>query len=249
MKRAGANHIFRTAVAGLALIAASACGEKDRSEKAEAGAEAGASGSAPPAKIAPNPSKSAPPSPAFAQFERLETGKFHSNQQFTVFNAAAFPGSVDSIQYNYVYSDGRFADIRSYDTHVTLQIVKFSSAERAKAFFDNAIAKSVPIAQAGSVRLPACSGQKRGSDDFVGPSKLVRTLPNPRGGEIAILQSGDFNMNDCRRSSNRSESAIWTEGEFYFLVVALPTPGNMENTGYGRAEEFAVDYTQALGTR
>jgi hypothetical protein len=212
-------------------------------------AAAGAGGTPSAAGHAPNPSRTAPPSTAFAQFERLDAGRFHSTQQFTVFNAAAYPGAVDSIQYNYIYTDDRFAGARSYNTDVILQIVKFSSAEGARAFHDNVIARAIPIAEADRVRLPSCRGEKSGNDDFLGPSKIVRTLSNPRGGEITILHSGDFNMYDCTRGSNREETAIWTESEFLFLVSALPIAGRQGDTGYGRAQDLAVDYTNALGPR
>lgn len=249
MERAGARQVFRTGIAGLALIGASACGETDGSGNAGNASAAGANAAAPAARTAPNPSREAPPSTAFARFERLDAGKFHSTQQFTVFNAAGMPGAVDSIQYNYIYSDDRFAGSRSYDTDVTLQIIKFDSAERASAFLSNAIAQSIPIAQADSVQLPACQGQKSDGDDFVGPSKIVRTIPNPRGGEITILHSGDFNMYDCTRGSNRTETAIWTEGEYYFAASALPMSARPDDTGYGRAQDLAIDYTTALGPR
>lgn len=250
MERAGNRQVLRAAIAGLALIGASACGDTNGSGKAENLLAAGASEAAPAApQHAPNPSTTAPPSPAFAQFQRIDAGRFHSTQQFTVFNAAAFPGSVDSVQYNYIYTDDRFAGVRSYDTDVNLQIVKFPSAEGARAFLDNVVARAIPIAEAGSVRLPACNGEKRANDDFVGPSKIVRTLPNPRGGEITILHSGDFNMYDCTRGSNRTEMAIWAEGEYYFLASALPMPSRREDSGEGRAQDLATDYTRALGSR
>jgi hypothetical protein len=246
MERAGAKQIFRTAIAGLALIGASACSEQDRSGKADNATAAGAGESAPAAKHAPNPSRAYPPSTAFAQFERIDAGKFHSTEQFTVFNPGT-SGAVDSIQYQYIYTDDRLAGVRSHNFDVVLQITKFPSAEGPRALLDNAIARAIPIAEADRVRLPPCRGQKRGGDDFVGPSKIVRTLPNPRGGEITILHSGDFNMNDCTRGSNQTETAIWTEGEFFFMVDALPMrPGD---TGYGRAQDLAIDYTRALGQR
>jgi hypothetical protein len=244
-------------VAGAAaLLAITACSEKESSGKADRSGNAdnvtatGASEPAPAPKHAPNPSKTSPPSPAFAQFERIEAGKFHSTEQFSSRNPGVFfPGAIDNVQYQYVYTDDRFAKYRSFGFDLTLQIVKFPSADQAKAFLDRALAKAIPIAEADRVQLPRCSGEKRAGDDFVGPDKIVRTLPNPRGGQITILHSGDFNMYDCTRGSNRSESAVWTEGEYYFLVNAGPMSGKPDDTGYGRAEELAVDYTNALGPR
>lgn len=245
---------IRVVLTGLALVAVAACnqtgGSGNMGNMGNSGNGTASAGEpAPAAKHAPNPSRSSPPSAAFAQFERIDAGRFHSTQQFTVFNAAAFPGSVDSIQYNYIYTDDRFAGQRSYDTDVNLQIIKFESPERAQAYLANAIRQSIPLAQAGSVRLPSCRGEKSASDDFVGPSKLVRTLPNPRGGEITILHSGDFNMFDCTRGSNRTETAIWVEGEYYFLASAGPMPSRPNDNGEGRAQDLAVDYTRALGPR
>lgn len=241
-------HICRLAVLGLALGGASACSENAGSNgqatvaPAATAATPGAAGRAP---HAPNPSKAYPPSQAFAQFERIDAGKFHSTEQFTVFDSAAFPGSVDSIQYSYIYTNGRFDTVRKYNADVSLQVVKFPSAEQAKVFLDQAIAKSIPIADAATVKLPKCVGQKKGNDDFVGPSKLVKTLPHPRGGEIKVLTGGDFNMYDCTRGSNEDESAIWTDGEFYFLVDARKLkPSDVVK---GRAEELALDYLAALG--
>lgn len=247
MERAGAKQIFRAAVIGLALIAVSACGQNRPPAKADTAPAAGAA--APAAGHAPNPSRQYPPSAAFAQFERIDAGRFYSTEQFTVFNPATSDGAVDSIQYNYVYTDDRFASVHSYNTDVSLTILKFPSAERAKALVDSIISRAVPIARADSVRLPACRGEKSGSDDFVGPEKIVRTLPNPRGGEITILQSGDFNMYDCTRGSNRTETAVWSEGEFVFTAAALPMTSPRDDTGYGRAEDLATDYTRALGPR
>lgn len=249
MGQAAAKQIFRAAIIGLALLGASACGDNNRTAKADNAPPVAAGASAPAAGHAPNPSRQYPPSPAFAQFERIDAGRFYSTEQFTVFNPATADGAVDSIQYQYVYADDRFARVRAYNFDVTLTILKFPTAERTKAMLDSITSRAIPIARADSVRLPACRGEKRGSDDFVGPDKIVRTLPNPRGGEITILQSGDFNMYDCTRGSNRTETAVWTDGEFLFTANAMPMPSPPGDTGYGRAEELATDYTRALGPR
>jgi hypothetical protein len=235
----------------LALIGASACSDNSRSGNAgNPGNAATAAGpAAAAAGHAPNPSRQFPPSPAFAQFERIEAGRFHSTEQFTVFSPANAGGAVDRVQYQYVYSDDRFASVRLYNFDVTLQITRYPSAERARAVLDGIVSRAIPIARAASVRLPACRGQKSDSDDFVGPDKLVRTLPNPRGGEITILHSGDFNMHDCTRGSNRTETAVWSDGEFLFAATASPMSARPDDTAYGRAEELATDYTRALGPR
>jgi len=249
MERAGAKRIFLAATAGLALIGASACGENHHSGRAANATPVATVESAPAATHAPNPSRQYPPSTAFTQFQRIDAGRFYSTEQFTVFNSATSDGAVDGIQYQYVYTDDRFARVRSYNFDVTLAIAKFPSAERAKAKLDSVVTRAIPIAQADSVRLPPCRGQKSDSDDFVGPDKIVRTLPNPRGGEITILHSGDFNMYDCARGSNATETAVWTEGEFMFTATAMPMANKPGDTGYGRAEELATDYTRALGPR
>ncbi len=249
MEQAGAKHIIRAAIVGLALIGASACSEKTPSGKADTAPPTAAGAPATAAAFAPNPNRQYPPSTAFDQFLRIVAGRFHSTEQFTVFDAANSGGAVDHIQYNYVYTDDRFAAIHNYNTDVSLSISKFPTAEMARASVDRYLAGAIPIARADSVRLPACRGEKSGSDDFVGPEKIVRTVPNPRGGVITILHSGDFNMYDCTRGSNRTETAVWTDGEYVFTASALPMVRPADDTGYGRAEELAIDYTTALGPR
>ncbi|MCP3730200.1 hypothetical protein M9978_07130 [Sphingomonas sp. MG17] len=247
MKRARPLHISRIALIGIAMVGASACSEKGDAPGQGDNATAAASGAVPAAKHTPNPSMQAPPSKAFGQFERIDAGKFHSTEQFTVFNPAAFPGTVDSIQYQYVYTDDRLASARPYNFDVTLKIFKFASAAQAKASLDRGIAGAIPIAEAGKVQLPPCSGQKRDADQFVGPDKIVKTIPNPRGGEVTIRQPGDFNMYDCTRGHNPEESAVWVEGEYYFVASALAL--KVGDKPEGRVEDLAKDYLAALGPR
>ncbi len=246
MNRPNLLRFSRVALLILALAAANACTDKNADDNggnlvatALPGADQGT----------PNPSRAYPPSKAFAQWDRLKLGDFHSTEQSTVFNRAAFPGSVDSIQYAYVFSDGRFDKVRSGNADANLSITKFTSAAQAKAAVDAAARDSVPFAEAARVKLPKCVGSKSDGDDFVGPSKLVKRIPNPRGSDVVVLRGGDFNTNDCKRGSNRDEQAMWSEGEYLFIVSASPMPSPADDVAYGRAEGLALAYLAAPPSR
>jgi hypothetical protein len=197
----------------------------------------------------PNPSTSSPPTPGFEKFALLETGKFHQTQAFSVFDKRV--GYIKNIDFNYAYSDGRFDQVQSYKTDVHLTIYEFASAQTARAFHQKSIEATIPATEADKVKLPRCAGEKSDSDGFVGPDKLVKRLSHPNGSEIAVIHSGDFNMWDCKRGSNRTEYVSWTDGPYYFSASALPyskvKDGEPGSTGFGRAEEFVVDYLKTLG--
>lgn len=232
----------------LAVTLAAATGCTDRSSGNDVGNTAGTA--LPVAEQgAPNPSRAYPPSKAFAQWDRLKLGDFHSTEQSTVFNPAVFPGSVDSIQYAYVFSDGRFDKVRSGNADASLNITKFASAAQAKAAVDAAVRDTIPIAAAAGVKLPQCAGSKSDRDDFVGPSKLVKWIPNPRGSDVVVLRGGDFNTQDCKRGSNRDEQAMWSEGEYLFVVSAGPMPSPADDAADGRAEGLALAYLAAPPSR
>jgi hypothetical protein len=202
-------------------------------------------------KHTPNPAPGSTPSRAFEKFERIDTDKFYSTQQFTVLNTYSHPGIVDAIHYNYVYADGRYSAFHSYNTDVSLEIFKFPSADKAQQYLKELVAKSIPIADAAKVKLSKCVGEKRDNDEFIGPDKLVKKMIHPNGGEIIVYQGGDYNMVDCTRGNGNQEYVVWTDGEFYFEVVALPEANAPNNSparkGEGRAEELAIDYLAALG--
>lgn len=237
---------WRAASISAALIAISGCNDKPAGG-AKDGNETAASAPAPSGKHTPNPSSAYPPSKGFDQFLKVDAGRFHSTEQFTVFNPAQMPGSTDSITYQYIYTDDRTAKIRAYNFDVSLKIIKLPSAEQAKAALDRSLAAAIPIANATSVKLPACNGSKRDSDQFIGPSKILETLPNPRGGEVTIFQPGDFNNYDCTRKHNPEESAAWVVDEYYFSAIA--SAHNMTDAPEGRVKEFVTDYLAALGPR
>jgi len=200
------------------------------------------------AKPAPSISAKAPVPPGFEKFAVLDTEKFYQTAAFSVFDKRI--GYLKNVSYNYAYSDGRFDKMQSYKTDVQLNVYEFASAEKAQAYFKNGLARAIPAAQADTVKLPRCVGEKSGGDEFVGPDKIIKRLRHPNGGEIVVTHSGDFNMYDCKRGSNRSENVAWTDGVYYFGVSASPYVGRKDgepgSIGYGRAEEFALDYLAAL---
>jgi hypothetical protein len=110
--------------------------------------------------------------------------------------------------------------------------------------------QAVPAAQGDKIKLPRCVGEKSDNDNFVGPEKIMKRLRHPNGSEVTVVHSGDFNNWDCKRSSNRTETIIWADGVYVFLIEALPQSEVQEgapgSTGYGIAEEFALDYLAAL---
>ena len=199
----------------------------------------------PAPKHTPNPSSQSPPTPGFEKFAILDTNKFYQTQSFSVFNSSA--GSVKNVQYNYVYRDGRFEKVNSYDTDVNLEIFEFASPEKARTYLKKKTTGAIPEAKASSVKLPPCKGEKRDNDNFVGPAKIAKTLRHPNGSEIVVMHSGDFNMWDCKRGNNRDETVLWTDGVYYFKAEALPMSKLKDDTAHGRAEEFAIDYLAALG--
>jgi hypothetical protein len=225
------------------MLSLSACGERSKPTRQNDNL---ASAAVSKPLHAPNPSKTAPPSATFAGYERIDTRKFYSTQQFTVINTTEFPGAVDEVSYDYVYADGRFSAIHSNNADVVLTIVKFSSPDLAKAYLDSQTGKAIPIANADTVSLPKCSGEKRDNDNFIGPNKIVKQLHEKERYDITVLQPGDFNMGDCSRGHNPEEKAVWADGQYYFVSDAIAMNG--KDSPQGRAEELAVDYAAALGS-
>jgi hypothetical protein len=58
-------------------------------------------------------------------------------------------------------------------------------------------------------------------------------------------------MWDCKRGRNRTETVVRADGVYVFVAEASPLVGIKDgepgSTGYGIAEEFALDYLAALG--
>ena len=186
-----------------------------------------------------------PPTPGFEKISLAETPMFRQTKAFSVFDKAA--GYVKNVSLRYVYKDGRFDKVHSYNTDVGVDVAEFATPAQAQAYLKKRVGKTIPEAQANTVKLPPCKGEKRDSDDFQGPAKLVKKLRHPNGSEVIVTHSGDFNSFDCKRDSNRDEYVRWTDGVYYFEVFALPN--SIHENAYGRAEEFAVDYLAALGQR
>jgi predicted heme/steroid binding protein len=186
-----------------------------------------------------------PPSPGFEKFSLKDTSKFHLTTSFSVFDERK--GYVRNISLRYVYQDGRYAKMHSYDTDIVVEIEEFATAEQAQAALKKRTAKTIPEEKANTVKLPPCKGEKSGKDDFTGPEKLQKKFRHPNGSEIIVTHGGDFNMYDCQRGSNRSEYVRWTDGVYYFSIYTAPVGKGGPDTGYGRAEEFALDYLTALG--
>ena len=190
-----------------------------------------------------------PPTPGFEKFALVEVGDFTMEQAFSVFDKSG--GYLRNVDYRYKYTDKRNASMHGqYSVDAQMIIREFDSSQKAEKLFKEIVAESVPLAQAGKVKLPKCSGEKSDRDDFIGPCKLVKRLKISGGGEAVVRRDGDFNMVDCERGSNRGESVVWTEGAYVFTVFTMPfsihenEPGG---TGYGRAEEFARQYLKAMG--
>ncbi|MEY2564547.1 MAG: hypothetical protein QOH88_2740 [Verrucomicrobiota bacterium] len=187
-----------------------------------------------------------PPSPGFEKLSPVNTSKFHQTNAFSVFDASV--GYLKTIHLNYAYSDGRYEKIHSYNCDVGMDISEFATAEQAQTYLKKRIGKTIPEEKASTVKLPPCKGEKRNNDEFTGPQKLQKKFRHPNGSEIFVTHGGDFNMYDCKRGSNRDEQVRWTDGVYFFEISALPmSKGGLEDTGYGRAEEFALDYLTALG--
>lgn len=199
-------------------------------------------------KRTPNPSKTTPPPPEFMKLDIFETEKFYQTSSSSESNPKI--GYVKSARYWYVYSDGRFEKIHKYNYDVYLAIEEYASPEKAQSVVKNKLAKAVPAAQGDKIKLPRCVGEKSDNDNFVGPEKIMKRLRHPNGSEVTVVHSGDFNNWDCKRSSNRTETIIWADGVYVFLIEALPQSEVQEgapgSTGYGIAEEFALDYLAAL---
>jgi hypothetical protein len=185
-----------------------------------------------------------PPTPGFEKLSLTDTSKFHLTKAFSVFDKSA--GYDKNVSLRYVYRDGRYDKVHSYNTDIVVEIYEFATPEKAQAYLKKRIGKTIPEAQANTVKLPPCRNKhKSDSDNFSGPNKLVKKFKHPSGSEVVVLHSGDFNNYDCTRESNRDESVWWTDGVYCFEIEALPY--NIHETSYGRAEEFALDYLTALG--
>jgi hypothetical protein len=194
----------------------------------------------------PNPSSKYPPAPGFEKFSIIDTKKFYQTQSFSVFDSSE--GYVKNVDYKFAYQDGRYDKFHSYNTDVGLEIFEFASPEKAQAFFKKKLARAIPEAQAAKVKLPPCKGKKSDNDDFGGPEKIVKKWRHQNGGEIVVTHSGDFNNFDCTRGSNDYEEVRWTDGIYYFEAEALHNSSKgLPKTGFGIAEEFAIDYLAALG--
>ena len=81
----------------------------------------------------------------------------------------------------------------------------------------------------------------------MGPAKIIKTFRHSNGSEIVVTHSGDFNMYDCKRGSNNNEDVRWTDGVYCFAVNSSGFLRGDVKTGFGMAEEFALDYLTALG--
>ena len=190
-----------------------------------------------------------PPTPGFEKFALVEFGDFTMEQAFSVFNKV--DGYLRNVDYRYKYTDQRNKSLHGqYSVDAQVVIREYDSSQKVAKMLKDRIAKTVPLAEAGKVKLPKCSGEKSDSDEFIGPERLVKRLKISGGGEMVVFRDGEFNMFDCKRGSNRGESVIWTDGAFYFSVSSMAfgiyedKPGG---TGYGRAEAFAKQYLKALG--
>lgn len=196
-------------------------------------------------------STTSPPTPGFEKFALVEVGDFTMEKAFSVFNKQG--GYLRNVDYTYKYTDKRNASMHGpYSVDAQMVIREYDSPQKTEKMLNDRIAESVPLAEAGKVKLPKCSGEKSGSDEFVGPEKLVKRVRISGGGEMVVFRDGDFNMYDCTRGSNYGESVAWTDGAYYFSVtssayhVRRDEPGG---TGYNRAEEFARQYLKASGKR
>jgi hypothetical protein len=187
-----------------------------------------------------------PPTPGFEKFSLVDTSKFHQTNAFSVFDKSV--GYLKTIHLNYVYRDGRYDKMHSYNTDVGMDISEFATAEQAQAYLKKRMGKTIPEEKANTVKLPPCKGEKSGKDEFLGPEKIQKKFRHQNGSEIIVTHGGDFNMYDCKRGSNRDEQVRWTDGAYFFEISALPmSKGGLDDAGYGRAEEFALDYLTALG--
>lgn len=230
--------LFAVAIAfGLRAVTASAAAAANDQSSPPPNATPGAKHSA-------NPSSKYPPAAGFEKFAIIDTPKFYQTQSFTVSDTSK--GYVKNVQFNYVYQDGRFAKVHSYDTDVILEVYEFASADKAQAYLKKKLVGAIPEAKASSVKLPPCKGQKRANDNFTGPNTIATTFHHPNGSEVVVMHSGDYNMWDCQRGNNRDEYVRWTDGVYYFEVHAQPNRAK-DDKAYGRAEEFALDYLAALG--
>ncbi len=245
-----------SAVSAILLIVFIAAGcsvfSKLADEKTSSGSSDNSSdsNSVTPAKPTVPASTSSPPTPGFEKFAVVETENFTMEQAFSVFNKDM--GYLKNIDYRYKYTDKRNAKLHGeYGVDAQLQIMDFGTPEKVQERLKQRVKESIPIEKADTVKLPRCVGEKSDSDEFLGPDKLVKTLKHPNGSDIVILRSGDFNMYDCKRGSNESEYAVWTDENFYFTVHtgghSKAGEGNPYYTGYGRAEEFAIEYLKSLG--
>jgi hypothetical protein len=186
-----------------------------------------------------------PPSPGFEKLSLKDTSKFHLTNSFSVFDKSA--GYLKNISLRYVYRDGRYDKMHSYDTDIVVEIGEFATAEQAQAYLRKRMGKTIPEEKANTVKLPPCKGEKSGKDEFLGPEKIQKKFRHPNGSEIIVTHSGDFNMYDCKRGSNREENVRWTDGVYCFEIETSSVGKGGPDTGYGRAEEFALDYLTALG--
>jgi hypothetical protein len=214
----------------------------------------------PETKRTPKYTPNNPPPPGFEKFEVLDAGNFslYSASSDTPFTAdTKIPnrkgqGYKKAVAYSYHFTDERFTKLHGqYGTDARIRIAEYESPEKVQELFKKVVGEAIPVEQAKTIKLPRCVGEKSDSDDFQGPFKIMKRYRHSNGSEIVVLHSGDFNMWDCKRGSNREEFVVWTDGAYYFVAEASPYSkvGDEEpgGTGYGRAEELAIAYLAALG--